>query len=117
MNDALHELGRPNEAGRSRKSTRSLFQLRRSTATAISAYHGALQLWPFFYAADKQSSLAIFAAKRIPRSIRILSKDNVKQSYLVSADAILSAVYSNSRPPPDVTGIISARHRCFRLRP
>jgi hypothetical protein len=52
MNDALHELGRPNEAGRSRKSTRSLFQLRRSTATAISAYHSALQLWPIFYAAD-----------------------------------------------------------------
>ena len=35
----------------------------------------ALQLWPIFDAADKQSARAIFAAKRIPRSNRILSKD------------------------------------------
>jgi hypothetical protein len=33
-----------------------------------------LQLWPIFHAADKQSSLAIVAAKRIPRG-----KSNIEQ--------------------------------------
>jgi hypothetical protein len=79
MNDALHELGRPNDAGRYRRATRSLFQLRRSTAAAISANSWRVAAWPIFYAVDKQSSFAIFAAKRIPRSNRILSKDRGRE--------------------------------------
>jgi hypothetical protein len=36
----------------------------------------ALQLWPIFYAADKQSSLVIVTGNRIQRSNRILNKDS-----------------------------------------
>jgi hypothetical protein len=60
-----------------RRATRSLFQQRRSTAAAISANSWRVAAWPIFYAVDKQSSFAIFAAKRIPRSNRILSKDTL----------------------------------------